>query len=144
MEAYDFDRTKVYTDPYTLFEYKKEYNEDLENAPAWCEVSGILRKGEKRDAFLGNINHETFHVYKYIDTMFMKKAFGLSNVLDHDDYYLERMVEDLEDEGTYPIPATRKNFLRDNVTPEMMGNLSFKAGSVSMVSVAAFIAMCML
>lgn len=63
------------------------------------------------------------------------------NVIDYDDYYLERVVDDLEDEGSFPIPATRTTFLRGNGTPELWGRWGNMAGGVSAVSLLTLAAM---
>jgi hypothetical protein len=41
----------------------------------------------------------------------MKNMFAFKNDAEFDDHYLERLVDDLEDEDSYPIPATKTSFL---------------------------------
>ena len=71
----------------------------------------------------------------------MKRIFGFINDVDYDDHYLERMVDTLEDEDSYPIPATKNSFTVNRGTSEVFSGYATTSGLMSAVSFAGLAAL---
>jgi len=134
----DWEGTGVsgYRDNWTEFQYKEQYDEEREEIYPFTDVTGIVRRGESFNPFIGNTNMPSQSIYQYIDPLYMKTMFGFINDLDFDDHYLERVVDDLEDEDSYPIPATRNSFLASNGTPDLYRRWATTSGFMSLTSFA--------
>lgn len=139
----DFNGIDEYVDNYTQFSYKQEYNEEKEEEYPFVDVTGIVRRGETSDPMVGNTNIPTQSIFQYVDPYYMKMLFGFKNDVEFDDHYLERIVDDLEDEDSYPIPATRTSFLMANGTPDLYSRWARNSGMVSAVSFMGLAALCL-
>jgi len=141
LEGMEWGDISRFRDPYTNFLYAKEYDEDTEIEYPFTDVVGIVRRGEVQNQFLGNTNMPARSIYQYIDPFRMKRIFGFINDVDFDDHYLERMVDTLEDDDSYPIPATRNSFTTNRGTPEVFNSYASASGIMSAVSFAGLAAL---
>lgn len=128
------DNVECYHDRWTDFRYKKEYDEEVEEVYPFTDVVGILRRGENFNPFVGDSNMPSQSIFQYVDTLYMKGMFSFNNDLDFDDYYLERMVDELEDGDSFPIPATRRTFLQGRGTADVYNGYAKKHGFLSVAS----------
>lgn len=79
------------------FVYKEEYNEDDgEEPPKYCEVTGILRRGEKWNPLINNVNFPKDKLFQFVDLDLMARFFYFPNVTSSRVAYLERVVPSLE------------------------------------------------
>jgi surfeit locus 1 family protein len=138
LSEYDWEASGVdgFVDKWTEFSYKQEYDEEREEAYPFTDVVGVVRRGETNNPFIGNTNIPSQWIFQYIDPRYMKIIFEFKNDVDFDDHYLERYVDDLEDEESFPIPATKNSFLTSNGTPELYQRWARTSGLMSLTSLA--------
>merc|ERR1712232_644501 len=70
MEEYDWDNVECYKDMWTEFEYKQEYDEEREEAYPFTDVTGIVRRGERMNPFVGDTNMVSASMFQYIDPLY--------------------------------------------------------------------------
>lgn len=143
-EEIDFGGANEFFDPYSNWWYKKQYDEDTEEEYPFTDVTGIVRRSETMNPMIGNTNIPSQWHFQYIDTSYMKMLFQMKNDVDFDDHYLERFVEDLEDDDSFPVPATRNNFQVSTGTPDLYSRYARNSSLVSAVSFAGLAALMLL
>jgi len=105
-------------DPETLFVNNPD-NLVEEHVVSLTEVVGIVKRGEKQDVSKGMVNFPYDGVYQFVDLPFMARMFKFSNYDGASQAYVERMIAnyDEEEEGLYPVPATKETFFKPYLVP---------------------------
>lgn len=84
----------VWVDPDTGFQYKKEYSPDWpEPEFKFCEITAIVKRGERWNPLTGKINMPNEGLFKFIDLDLFSRLVLFSNREASRSVYLERIVE---------------------------------------------------
>ncbi|CAD8044894.1 unnamed protein product [Paramecium primaurelia] len=104
----------------------------------FVEFVGMVRRGEEEDILKGRRNWPREGVYNYIDLWFMSKLYRSFNLTDSSAAYIERLVQEYDEESAnlYPIPATKDNFDKPLPTPQTHQAYSLFFGLSSVMSLA--------
>lgn len=101
----------------------------------------VVRRGEKYNPLVGNVNFEKNNLLQFIDLELMSRIFMFSNPAYTRQAYLERIVDTLEetDQPVYPIPATKSSLSRTNESVSTYKNIATKstiAGAAGLILMA--------
>lgn len=84
----------TYIDPDTGFAYTKEYHADWpEPEFKFCELTAIVRRGERFNPLTGKVNMPKEGLFKFIDLDLLSRLVLFSNRDSSRQVYLERFVE---------------------------------------------------
>lgn len=114
------DTTLFVNDTFTGFNPDPANPEESEQVTL-TEITGIVRRGESENWLARRRNWNSEGIYNWVDLDYMGKIFRLFNLDAVNAAYIERVVpsfEEGEEEGLYPIPATKNTFERPLNTPE--------------------------
>lgn len=95
-------KTGIYVDNQG-FVYKNKFSgaEDEVGKGKYVDLVAVVRRGEKYNPLVGNVNFEKNNLLQFVDLELMSRIFLFTNPAYTRQAYLERIVDTLEETGTH-------------------------------------------